>query len=286
MVYANPTVQHALTSRPLTITDAAELRAFLDAPEISSYAYEGLFFRSVLCHDGLDSQQAAFFGSFDEGELVAVMLIHGPKCHIIGHSDLGLGMLVHHLRRVRSHIGLEGATPHVQACVKRFGKGEVAHLEEGIPCRLTRQTIQSIPTHTTRGATLDDLPQILALEQQTGRLGQVAECVMRQPIIARRVCLGRVYVAEADRQIVSVAYADVALSPAAEICEVATSPSHRNRGLGTACVAALCRALLRERVEQIFLTYAKGNTAAARTYKKIGFRASRYGRRLRADVKW
>lgn len=80
---------------------------------------------------------------------------------------------------------------------------------------------------------------------------------------------GRTIVVEIDNHVVSCASSAAESSQTAVIIGVATASEYRGRGYATACVAGLCKELLREG-KTVCLFY--DNPAAARIYKRLGFR--------------
>ncbi len=80
---------------------------------------------------------------------------------------------------------------------------------------------------------------------------------------------GRTTVIEMDGRVVSCASSAAESSWTALLIGVATAHEYRGRGYATACVAALCRELLKEG-KTVCLFY--DNPAAARIYKRLGFR--------------
>jgi RimJ/RimL family protein N-acetyltransferase len=63
---------------------------------------------------------------------------------------------------------------------------------------------------------------------------------------------------------------------------VVTEPRYRDRGLSTACAAALCRDV-EQRGRQASWSTSPGNIASLRVAEKLGFRVQRYDRLLRVD---
>jgi RimJ/RimL family protein N-acetyltransferase len=86
-----------------------------------------------------------------------------------------------------------------------------------------------------------------------------------------RVDLLRTYLAAVDGEVVAAASTSAETHAAAMIGGVWTDPAWRGRGLSTAVVAALSRALLRER-RVPYLFYLIDNVPAARVYARIGYR--------------
>jgi ribosomal protein S18 acetylase RimI-like enzyme len=245
---------------------------------------EAMFFLDALARSDMHCTPTEFVGAYSDSEaLLGVLMMRQPYCHIIWHRHEVLAPFAEYLRRTRTTAWVSGTRPQAEAFLAYFTGEEVVLRQEGTTCVLTLSRLSAVPNRLVRCATQADVARILALEQGV-RLhdgGETLAAIARRHIIAERVQAQTAYIAEGHGEVVAIAYADIVLPDAAQVCEVATAPAYRNQGFATACVATLCRALLRH-VKQVFLTYADGNLAAARAYDKIGFQP--YRRRLRAQL--
>ena len=83
--------------------------------------------------------------------------------------------------------------------------------------------------------------------------------------------LPRALVAERERRVVFVAYADVRLPEGWLLQGVYTWPEERRRGTATAGVGALCAQAFERGAEHVQLSVVRGNSNAAGLYAKLGF---------------
>jgi len=243
-----------------------------------------MFFLDPLRHYGMVSAHATFFGGYDDDDtMIGAMLLSGDNCYVVWHPREIVPLLTTILRTDYANVRISGLTWLSEPVLAQFAEEELAWRQQGTTCALTKHSLQSIQYQPTRRATLADVPRIIELERRVMAhdQGQSLVTVARQKIVQERVTTYTAYIAEVGKKAVAVAYTDTEIPQAAHVCEVATDPAYRNQGFGAACVATLCADLL-NRVERIFLTYADNNTAAARTYRKIGFIP--WSRRQRAQL--
>jgi ribosomal protein S18 acetylase RimI-like enzyme len=245
---------------------------------------EAMFFLDPLCRYGLVSAHATFFGGYDDDDtMIGAMLLSGDNCYVVWNQGEIVPLLTNILRTEYANVRISGLTWLSEPVLAQFAEEELAWRQQGTTCALTKYSLQSIQYQPTRRATLADVPRIIELERRVMAhdQGQSLVTVARQKIVQERITTYTAYIAEVGKKAVAVAYTDTEIPQAAHVCEVATDPAYRNQGFGAACVAALCADLLNQ-VERIFLTYADNNTAAARTYRKIGFIP--WSRRQRAQL--
>ena len=106
----------------------------------------------------------------------------------------------------------------------------------------------------------------------TGAVGfERASPTQVRDTLRERILALRTHVARSGRRMLAAASTTAETPSAAMIGGVWTDPAWRDRGLGTAVVAALARELLAEGREP-YLFYLVDNAPAARVYAKIGFR--------------
>ena len=272
---------HRPHMRRLAVPDSTVLNAFLLGMDAMD---EAMFFLDPLLRYGITAAQQAFWGGYDaENRLLGVMLCGGQSCHVLWQNRAVLPLFADFVRHRYDIIRFTGPTWFAQAFLAQFSAETVRLRQEGTTCVLTSQRLQSIDCRAARRATLADMPHILALEQRVAvhDHSERRDPAARRPTIRQRITAYPTYVAEAAGRVVAVAYTDAAIPQAAHVCEVATDPAYRNHGFATVCVAALCTDLLRW-VDRVFLTYADGNSVAARAYDRIGFLP--YAKRLRARL--
>ena len=233
---------------------------------------EAMFFLDPLYRYGLFSTNVTFFGGYDDDTLIGAMLLNGDNCYMVWHQREIVPLLTNILRPEYANVRISGLKWLSDPVLAQFTEEELAWRQQGTTCVLTKHSLQSIQYQPTRRATWADVQSIIELECRVMAhdQGQSLVTVARQKIVQERITTYTVYIAEVGKKVVAVAYTDIEIPQAAHVCEVATDPAYRNQGFGTACVAALCTDLL-NRVERVFLTYADNNTAAAWTYRKIGF---------------
>lgn len=285
----HPTGEKVYT-KPLTPYDQTDLLTYVQSTVAMD---EAMFFMAYLAQNRIDNHRAMIFGAYnDRGQMVGALLINGDDCHVIWTHRRVLPLFAETLRQCVTTVRISGPTALCGAFLEHFSDEEIAFEQAGTTCVLSPQTIRPVRLRPIRCATLADVAGILMLEQrvQVSDQGkQPAEpwrhaagySEQRQRIISERVQTRTAFIGEHNEQTVAVAYADVVLPQAAQICEVATAAACRNQGFGSACVATLCQHLF-TRTERIFLTYADDNDAAARAYQKIGFLP--YAKRLRAQL--
>ncbi len=95
------------------------------------------------------------------------------------------------------------------------------------------------------------------------------------PVGFRRWVRGRVpraMVAEAERAVRFVGYADVQCERGWLLQGIYTWPRHRRGGLGAAGVSVLCRRAFAAAADHVQLSVVEGNTAAEGLYERLGFR--------------
>jgi ribosomal protein S18 acetylase RimI-like enzyme len=272
---------HGVSTRRLAACDDASVKAYVLTRVTMD---EAMFFLDPLCRYGLVSAHATFFGGYDDDDtMIGAMLLSGDNCYVVWNQREIVPLLTNILRTEYANVRISGLTWLSEPVLAQFAEEELAWRQQGTTCALTKYSLQSIQYQPTRRATLADVPRIIELERRVMAhdQGQSLVTVARQKIVQERITTYTAYIAEVGKKVVAVAYTDIEIPQAAHVCEVATDPAYRNQGFGAACVAALCADLL-NRVERIFLTYADNNTAAARTYRKIGFIP--WSRRQRAQL--
>ncbi len=128
--------------------------------------------------------------------------------------------------------------------------------------------LEPIPSVSVERANEDQFQQVLSLHrriEEFSRFGENADAIEYN----QKSGTGRTIVVEIDNRVVSCASSAAESSQTAVIIGVATAHEYRGWGYATACVAGLCKELLREG-KTVCLFY--DNPAADRIYKRLGFR--------------
>lgn len=127
-----------------------------------------------------------------------------------------------------------------------------------------------------RQATASDLEALVLAARASLREEQRPDPYEGDPHGFRRWVAGRAgnaLVAEMDRQVLFVAYADVRRREGWLIQGVYTWPEFRRRGLAAAGVAALCGRAFSRGADHVQLAVVDGNRPGERLYESLGFRA-------------
>lgn len=112
-------------------------------------------------------------------------------------------------------------------------------------------------------ATIDDLPQLMALENACFS-DPWPEAVMRTTF---EVSVAKILLAKLDGEAVGFAMAYL-IPPEGEIGDVCVSPAHRGKGIGRALMDALIDG---SGCTQFWLEVRASNSAARSLYEKLGF---------------
>ncbi len=268
------TVTAGIDHRPETWTqrlrdeDALDLSRLLEtAPDYT------LFLGSNLARFGLEDPFIRFWGTFQDGRLVATLMMSGQRAGIYTLDNALLRPLIDIARRqglnflmgpremVRSALPLLSGLPLLR---------NESHIFANLPAQRFHPHLPQLAAGTSvRRATLDDVEALTRLYTGAAGFERAPIEQVRQAMIERVYSL-RTYVVETQGRLVSGASTSAETFSGAMIGGVWTLPTEREQGYSTAAVTALAAELLAEG-RQPSLFYLEDNAPAAHVYKKIGF---------------
>lgn len=226
-----------------------------------------LFALGNLDAHGFDAEFCQFWGAFnDRGELQAVLNRYMSGWVLYGLADADWNALAAVLdghpipaERLQDNPGgVASFLPYLQRYrATRIEEEDLMVLDAG-DFRPARAKIRAI----VRRAVLTDLPELIDLYAGAGDMSRAPAAVER-PLRERRV-----WIAEVDDEICSVALTNAETSHAAMIGGVYTKPEGRGQGLSQAVVSALSAELLALGRTPVLYWI---NPAAGAVYHKLGF---------------
>ncbi|MBB6214414.1 hypothetical protein HNQ80_000494 [Anaerosolibacter carboniphilus] len=154
-------------------------------------------------------------------------------------------------------------------CDQFLGKGLFASAHEGaIIAKLAAlgQTMEYPISEEIEILKIQDLDEVATIYEKVFT-GFSSKAVMEERLNSGR---GRGLCIRRNGKIAAVAQSEFEMETSALIVGVATDPEYQGKGLGTACVKALCDQLLKEG-KDLYLQY--DNMDAGRIYERLGFRA-------------
>lgn len=246
--------------RLLTSTDFESAHAFCNHnPALN------LYFLGNLEALGFDNDLCQFWGSFDaDGRLNGVLnrymdgwnIADGPGCDYAGFGQI---VDLHPAGAAR----LQDNPSHVASFLPFIHKYRaVSELVEYL-CELDRVNFKPIGgAWPVRRATFADFDALCAL------YGDADDMARTPKGVERPLRHGRVFVTEADGEIVSAVLTNAETSAAAMIGGVYTPPQHRGRGYAGAAMIALCRSLLDDGLLPVLYYH---HPAAGAIYRRLGF---------------
>ncbi len=251
----------------------AALTLLQRAPALNLYALGNL--ESL----GFDSAISQFWGDVDAiGTLRALLNRYMTGWVIYGSASAdweGLGQIVdsHPMQAERLQDNPEG--------VESF----LPYLHNYRAQRIETETLMTLaaadfrpqpppPGATVRRALDTDLDALIALYADAQEMRRSAEAV-RRPLQSRRI-----WIAEVNGRIESVALTNAETADLAMVGGVYTKPDARGRGLSRAVVSALCAELHAQKRQPVLYWV---NPAAGAVYDKLGFRQIGVWRAIRLE---
>jgi predicted GNAT family acetyltransferase len=268
------TVTAGIDHRPETWTqrlrdeDAPDLSRLLDtAPDYT------LFLGSNFERFGLEDPFVHFWGTFQDGHLVATLMMSGQRAGIYALDSAPLRPLMDIARRQRLTF-LMGPREMVRSALASLSGLPLLRSESHIFANLLAHRFQPqlarLPGGASvRRATPDDIEALTTLYTGAAGFERAPIDQVRQAMVDRVYSL-RTYVVETQGRLVSAAATSAETLSGAMIGGVWTLPGEREHGYSTKAVAALSAELLAEG-RQPSLFYLEDNAPAAHVYKKIGF---------------
>ena len=233
-----------------------------------------IFLTANLCNFSLDATFVRFWGAFQGRQLTSTLMMVGRRAALYAPSGVDVEPLAQTAAALDADFSM-GRGDLVDALVAASGHHRLARREEHYLAEVTLSEPRTLPAVVVPGgamvrrATPLDLESLTRLYRGTDGFEQLSEDRVRRTM-AGRVHSLRTYAVEVDGRLVAGASTSAETPSAAMIGGVWTAPDARNRGYGTAVVAALTRELLEEQ-RRPYLFYLVDNTPAARVYAKIGF---------------
>lgn len=253
--------------RRLLPTDESELLAVLRRDR-----HNNLFLIGNMFSMGWAEPELEYWGIYNGDLIAGVLMRYRANWALYDADGADLAALV---RVMEEHpAGARGITGE-RGLVTRFwqhvSQYEISEDHPSFYCALN--ALVDLPgAGPARRATEADVPGLVALYAEAGAMAR-DEASTRSAIQR-----GRIFVAEDGGQIVAAAMTTTEAPDMAMIGGVFTPPHLRNRGCATACMTALCRELLEERIEPC-LFY--DNPRAGSIYRRLGFKDIGMWRMLR-----
>jgi uncharacterized protein len=232
-----------------------------------------LFLAANLAHFSLDASYVRYWGIFAHHQLLAALMLVGRRAMPYAPPGVDIAPLAH-LAASEGFDFAVGRADLVGELLATCPPEEVMRHEQHDLAALTLPQLPA-PRHAVpsgavvRRAGPRDVDALIQLYWQTDGFEGLGVDQLRQ-VLSGRVRALRTYVAELRGRLLSAASTSAEARAAAMIGGVWTAPDVRNRGLGTAVVAALCRDLVAER-RRPYLFYQIGNAPAAAVYATVGF---------------
>jgi predicted GNAT family acetyltransferase len=233
-----------------------------------------VFLASNLERFGLDDPFIHFWGTFQDHQLVATLMMVGKRAGFYASDPDTLRPMMEIALHQRLNF-IMGPREMTRRALEYLWPLSIARREAHFFAQLSGERFQgpfraSVDQTAIRKATPDDIQALTTL--YTGAAGfERAPIEQVRQSMTERVYTLRTYVAEAKGRLVAGASTSAESTNAAMIGGVWTLPDERDHGYSTAVVSALCADLLAEgRCPYLF--YLEDNAPAARVYKKIGFR--------------
>jgi len=205
--------------------------------------------------------QSQWFGAEDDGKMQALALfftaLNPPALFTTGDTDGVAAILASALQPERAYFTCRAE--HLAVVEAYYDLDEI---EEMFRMAIAPADFRPVPGPTVKL----DLSHLDALHQlyRLGGGDAFAPYQLRD---------GVYYGVEADGQLVSVAGTHL-ISPTfgvAAVGNIFTHPDHRHRGYATTCTSHVVEELLAQDLD-VVLNVNRENTAAIRTYEKLGFR--------------
>lgn len=254
--------------RPLTALDRQPVMEFL-LPE-KEY---NIFIIGDIENHGFKSDFQELWGDMDDnGMLRAVLLRYMQNAIVYAPGDYdaaACGRVIVEHPQIKTLMGKGG----VIDVLTRESKLEFANARTTYLARLDRLESRSPGDINTeprvRIAAIEDVPAIVKLHSVIEEFSYDTAEEKAQALTRDLECAsGRAYIVEEGGQVVCSALTTAENSFSALVRGVATLHSHRNRGLATTCMTALCRDLQTEgKTPCLFYD----NPAAGSIYRRMGF---------------
>ena len=236
---------------------------------LNTAPYFNLYMLGNLEKLGFDRDFCEFWGDFDSvGTLRGVINRYMAGWSIWGNAGAdwpGLGTVLdnHPMTGERLQDNPGGVASFVPYLRRYIGAQE--HIEELMEMQHADFQPMAAPAGVTiRRGSMTDHSALVQLYADAGGMARTAASVER-PLKDTRLWL-----AEADGEILSAALTNAEIANAAMIGGVYTPPSQRGRGLSQAVCSALCADLLAVGKQPVLYW---DNPAAGRVYRKLGFQA-------------
>lgn len=243
--------------RKLFATDTPELLAVLRGDPRNN-----LFLIGNLLTMGIREPDLEYWGCDAQGRLAGVLMRYRANWALYDAGDADFAAMAavvdRHPAGARAITGEYGLVSRLWEHIRNYEASEDHRSHFAV-----MQAMSEAPhAQQARRATEPDLPGLAALYAEAGEMS-------RDEVSLRRVLThGRIFVAEDGGRIVSAALTNAETPEMAMIGGVFTLPAWRNRGHATACMRALCRDLLRQRLQPC-LFY--DNPRAGSVYRRLGF---------------
>ena len=234
---------------------------------LNAAPYFNLYMLGNLEKLGFERDFCEFWGDFDPaGMLSGVINRYMAGWSIWGNADAdwaGLGEVLdnHPVTGERLQDNPGGVASFVPYLRRYVGAQE--HIEELMAMQPADFQLVAAPAGITiRRGSMADYPALVRLYADAGDM-------TRSPAgIERPLKDTRLWLAEADGEILSAALTNAEITNAAMIGGVYTPPAQRGRGLSQAVCSALCADLLKSGKQPVLYW---DNPAAGTVYRKLGF---------------
>jgi predicted GNAT family acetyltransferase len=220
---------------------------------------------------GLGDPICAFWGDFGQhgapGSLRGLANRYMVNWGVYGAADADWPALAGLLDADAGAARLQDNPGGVPSLLPLLARHRAARVEEEELVQLDAADFRPQPAPPgveVRRATLDDLPELVALYRDAGSMS-------RSPLgVERPLRDTQVWVALRDGRIAAAALTNAETGALAMVGGVYTPPFQRGRGLSQAVCSALCAALLASGKTPVLYWE---NPAAGAVYRKLGFRA-------------
>lgn len=225
-------------------------------------AYYNLFMIGDLEALGISHENLFYWGQFSSRRLVGVAMRYKRNWQFYDAGGADLRLFAKAVDAYPEDCAMQGREPLVDAVGENLQVCHVTRTRDCYYCRLPPGSPLPAPSISVRRATTDDTSPLVQFYQDAGEMQRDADSI--------RTVLnhGRIFVAEVQGHIVSVALTNVETGTMAMIGGVYTPEPWRHRGYATAAMAALCASLLADRREPCL--FFDDPTAGA-IYRRLGF---------------
>ncbi len=221
---------------------------------------------------GFSEDFQELWGEFDDnGDFIAVLLRYMRNSIVYAPGEYRAGEFA---RMILNHPEITTVMGKTTVIDKLNAAGRLEYSKARTTYLARMQKMDVSPAEPSgqidvQAASLDDIPLIVELHNSIDEFDYDSAEEKTAALIRDLECKsGRAYFVADRGRVISTALTTAENSFSALVRGVATDTSHRNRGLATACMVALCKDLLNEgKTPCLFYD----NPAAGAIYRRLGF---------------